>query len=188
MSHNDTKEILESIAFTPAMLRIVGRASSLLAGRAVPAAAPAAWRAGAAAAPSQPQAWWWLSSSKAGVFGPLAQAERGMASKRHKEVLRQTTGYKGRAKNCFRVAVRRLQKALQHAYRDRKQKKRDMRTLWIQRVGAATRQHGMRYSQLIPGLGRAGVVLNRKVLSDLAATEPYSFRAVMDTVKSVPRP
>ena len=77
-----------------------------------------------------------------------------------------------------------MQKAMQYAYRDRKQKKRDMRSLWIQRIGAATKQHGMYYRDFIPALNRANIELNRKVLADIAATEPYSFRAVMDTVRS----
>jgi large subunit ribosomal protein L20 len=123
------------------------------------------------------------SAAATAAFGPITQQERGMASKRHKKVLRQTKGYRGRAKNCFSIAIRTLEKAMQHAYKHRKEKKRDMRTLWIQRVGAAGRQHGFQYRHLIPALNNAQVELNRKVLADIAATEPYSFRAVMDTIK-----
>eukprot|EP00953_Heterococcus_sp_UTEX-ZZ885_P027112 14594-Heterococcus_DN1.PRE.2 len=123
------------------------------------------------------------SAAATAAFGPITQQERGMASKQHKKVLRQTKGYRGRAKNCFSVAIRTLEKAMQHAYKHRKEKKRDMRTLWIQRVGAAGRQHGFQYRHLIPALNNAQVELNRKVLADIAATEPYSFRAVMDTIK-----
>eukprot|EP00611_Tribonema_gayanum_P030547 TRINITY_DN8551_c0_g1_i1.p3 TRINITY_DN8551_c0_g1~~TRINITY_DN8551_c0_g1_i1.p3 ORF type:complete len:160 (+),score=16.01 TRINITY_DN8551_c0_g1_i1:73-552(+) len=157
------------------MLRIMSR---------VGGAALSAWRHPNHVLPLAPRAAWQAFPPGA-VGSAMAQQERSMASKKHKAVLRQTKGYRGRAKNCFTVAVRRLQKALQYSYRDRKQKKRDMRTLWIQRVGAASRQHGMSYNQLIPSLNKARVELNRKVLADIAATEPYSFRAVMDTVRSV---
>jgi large subunit ribosomal protein L20 len=118
----------------------------------------------------------------AGLLG----AVRGMASKKHKNLLKMAKGYRGRAKNCYSVAVQRVQKALQYAYRDRKQRKRDFRKLWITRLNAAGRQHGVPYNQVISLLGEADVELNRKVLSDIAVTEPYSFRAIMDTIRRPP--
>lgn len=103
-------------------------------------------------------------------------------------------GYRGRAKNTFRAAVRRVEKGLQYSYRDRKVKKRNMRKLWIERVNAGARQHGMSYSRFINGMQNVkvpgdadgeqqGIILNRKVLADLAANEPFSFKAVVDVVK-----
>eukprot|EP00979_Chaetoceros_neogracilis_P005342 scaffold978_cov230-Chaetoceros_neogracile.AAC.6 len=100
-------------------------------------------------------------------------------------------GYRGRAKNTFRAAIRRVEKGLQYAYRDRKVKKRNFRKLWIERVNAGVRQHDMSYSRFINGMqsigsgvdGEEGILLDRKVLADLAANEPFSFKAVVDVVK-----
>jgi large subunit ribosomal protein L20 len=104
-------------------------------------------------------------------------------------------GYRGRANRTFRAAIRRVEKGLQYSYRDRKVKKRNFRKLWIERVNAGVRQHGMSYSRFINGMQNVGVhggvegeeeqkiVLNRKVLADLAAFEPFSFKAVVDVVK-----
>eukprot|EP00549_Striatella_unipunctata_P003193 CAMPEP_0118688220 /NCGR_PEP_ID=MMETSP0800-20121206/8801_1 /TAXON_ID=210618 ORGANISM="Striatella unipunctata, Strain CCMP2910" /NCGR_SAMPLE_ID=MMETSP0800 /ASSEMBLY_ACC=CAM_ASM_000638 /LENGTH=104 /DNA_ID=CAMNT_0006585459 /DNA_START=216 /DNA_END=530 /DNA_ORIENTATION=- len=92
-------------------------------------------------------------------------------------------GYRGRANRCFRPAIQRVEKALQYAYRDRKQKKRDMRSLWIQRIGAGVRQYGQSYSSFIKQLNTSPVELNRKVLANLAAHEPFSFKATLDVIR-----
>ena len=97
--------------------------------------------------------------------------------------MKHAKGYRGRSKNCFTIAVRRVEKAWQYAYRDRKVKKRLWRTLWIQRLSAAGRQYGLAYSRLIAGLNHCGVPLNRKVLSELAATEPFAFKSVVDVIR-----
>lgn len=101
----------------------------------------------------------------------------------HKDkVLSLAKGFRGRGKNCIRVARERVEKAMQYAYRDRKTKKRDMRSLWIQRVNAASKDHGVTYSRLIHGLQQENIQINRKVLSELAIQEPFSFRALVDQV------
>ncbi len=97
---------------------------------------------------------------------------------RHKKVLKQTKGYHGRAKSCYKIAVNRLEKGLQYAYRDRRAKKRNFRSLWIQRINAGAREHGLTYSQLMGGLNKAGIEIDRKVLSDLAIHEPEAFKAI----------
>jgi large subunit ribosomal protein L20 len=103
---------------------------------------------------------------------------------RHKKVLKLTKGYRGRSKNCYRLAINRLEKGLQYAYRDRKAKKRSFRSLWIQRINAAVREHGLIYSQFINGLTLAGITLDRKVLADMAVREPAAFATVVEQVKS----
>jgi large subunit ribosomal protein L20 len=103
---------------------------------------------------------------------------------RHKKVLKLTKGYRGRSKNCYRLAINRLEKGLQYAYRDRKAKKRNFRSLWIQRINAAVREHGLIYSQFINGLTLAGISLDRKVLADLAVREPAAFASVVTQVKA----
>ena len=102
---------------------------------------------------------------------------------RRKKLLKKTRGYFGARGNVHTVAKNTYEKGLQYAFRDRKAKKREMRALWILRLGAAGRQHGVPYHSLIPALNRSRIELNRKVLADIAATEPYSFRAVMDTIR-----
>lgn len=104
-------------------------------------------------------------------------------STQHKRILSYTKGYRGRSKNCFTIAIRRLQKAWQYAYRDRKTKKRLWRTLWIQRIQAGVRQYSVRYSRFIRSLKYTDIQLNRKVLSELAATEPFSFKAIVDVTR-----
>ena len=99
-------------------------------------------------------------------------------------MLKHAKGYRGKSKNCFTVAIRRVEKAWQYAYRDRKVKKRDFRRLWIQRLSAGSRQYGMRYSRLIAHLRYCNVTLNRKVFSELAAMEPFAFKAVMDVIQA----
>jgi large subunit ribosomal protein L20 len=98
-------------------------------------------------------------------------------------MIRAAKGYRGRAKNCYRLAVRRVEKGWEHAFRDRRLKKRTWRRLWIQRLTAASRQYGLRYSRLIAHLRYCNIILNRKVLSELAATEPFSFKACMDVIQ-----
>ena len=103
--------------------------------------------------------------------GPRAHA-------RHKKVIKAAKGYYGRKKNCFRVAIEAVEKAGQYAYRDRRNKKRTFRALWIQRINAAARMHELTYSQLMHGLKLAGIDIDRKVLSDIAIREPEQFAAI----------
>lgn len=100
------------------------------------------------------------------------------AHARHKKVIKQAKGYYGRRKNCFRTAVQAVEKAGQYAYRDRRNKKRDFRRLWIQRINAAARLHDLKYSTFMHGLKLAGIDLDRKVLSDIAIREPEQFAAI----------
>ncbi|KAL7527387.1 hypothetical protein ACHAXR_001931, partial [Thalassiosira sp. AJA248-18] len=103
----------------------------------------------------------------------------------HKRVIRLSKGFRGRGKNCFRIAIRRLEKSWQYAYRDRKVKKREFRKLWIQRLNAGVRQHGISYSKFIAMQGKSDVTLDRKILSGLAMYEPFSFKAVVDVVQKI---
>lgn len=114
----------------------------------------------------------------------MARVKRGVtAHARHKKVLGLAKGYRGRAKSSFRIAIEKVEKALRYAYRDRRAKKRDFRGLWIQRINAGAREHGLTYSQFIAGVKAAGLELDRKVLADLAAREPDAFRALVETAK-----
>ena len=114
----------------------------------------------------------------------MARVKRGVASKaRHKKILKLAKGYRGRAKNCIRIAVEKVEKALRYAYRDRKAKKRDFRGLWIQRINAAVREHGLVYSQFMNGLKKAEIDLNRKMLSEVAMHEPEAFKDIVETAK-----
>lgn len=99
------------------------------------------------------------------------------------KVFKLAKGFRGRSKNCIRLAKERVEKALQYAYRDRRQKKRNMRSLWIQRINAGTKQHGVMYSTFMHGLKEENIQVNRKVLSELAMQEPYSFKSLVDQVK-----
>ena len=111
----------------------------------------------------------------------MARVKRGVtAHARHKKVIKQAAGYRGRAKNVFRVAIEKVEKALRYAYRDRRRRKRDFRGLWIQRINAGARAHGTTYSRLIAGLAKAGIALDRKVLSDLAVREPEAFKVLVE--------
>ena len=106
----------------------------------------------------------------------MARAANGKVSKnRHKKVLKLAKGFRGRSKNCFRIAIERVEKSLQYAYRDRRTRKRDFRKLWIQRINAASRLHGLTYSQFINGLKLAGIDLDRKVLADIAVHDENGF-------------
>ncbi len=112
------------------------------------------------------------------------RVKRGVTKKaRHKKILKMAKGYRGRSKNCFRIAIQRVEKALQYAYRDRRTKKRDLRSLWIQRINAAVRNHGLVYSKFIKGLNLAGINIDRKILSELAVNEPSSFEKIVAKVK-----
>jgi large subunit ribosomal protein L20 len=102
---------------------------------------------------------------------------------RRKKVLKQTKGYFGRRKNVYTVAKNALEKGLGYAYRDRRQKKRNFRSLWIQRINAGTREHGMSYSDFMGKLKGKDIQLNRKVLADLAMNHPEAFKAIVDSVK-----
>lgn len=110
----------------------------------------------------------------------MARVKGGVTAKaRHKKIIKMAKGYRGRAKNCFRIAVEKVEKGLQYAYRDRRNKKRDFRGLWIQRVNAAVREHGMVYSQFMHGLKLAQVTLNRKMLSEMAIHDGNAFLEVI---------
>ena len=114
----------------------------------------------------------------------MSRVKRGVTKKaRHKKILKLAKGYRGRAKNCFRIAIQKVEKALRYAYRDRRTKKRDFRALWIQRINAAVREHGLVYSRFISGLKAANIDLDRKVLSDLATREPETFGKIIEKVK-----
>ncbi|MBC6405530.1 MAG: 50S ribosomal protein L20 [Rhodospirillales bacterium] len=111
----------------------------------------------------------------------MARVKRGVtAHARHKKVLQQAKGFRGRSKNNYRLALQRLEKALQYAYRDRRNRKRDFRSLWIQRINAGARQHGLTYSQFMHGLKTVGIGLDRKILADLAVREPESFKSLVE--------
>jgi large subunit ribosomal protein L20 len=110
----------------------------------------------------------------------MARVKRGVtAHARHKKVLEKAKGYRGRASTSFRVAIEKVEKAQQYAYRDRRDRKRTFRALWIQRINAAARLHGLTYSRFMDGLAKAGIEVDRKILSDLAVKEPQSFAALV---------
>jgi large subunit ribosomal protein L20 len=115
----------------------------------------------------------------------MARVKRGVTSHaKHKKVLKAAKGYYGRRKNTIRIAKQAVEKANQYAYRDRKRRKRTFRALWIQRLNAAVRSFGLTYSRFIDGLGKAGVTIDRKVLSDLAIREPATFQAIVEKAKT----
>jgi len=105
------------------------------------------------------------------------------AKARRKKVIKQAKGYYGRRKNVHTVAKNAVEKGLTYAYRDRKQKKRNFRSLWVQRINAAAREHGMSYSVFMGKVTDKGIKLNRKVLADLALNNPDAFKAIVDAVK-----
>ncbi|MXS72838.1 MULTISPECIES: 50S ribosomal protein L20 [Chryseobacterium] len=102
---------------------------------------------------------------------------------RRKKIMKQAKGFFGRRKNVWTVAKNAVQKAMQYAYRGRKEKKRNFRALWIMRINAGAREHGMSYSQFMGALKKNNIELNRKVLADLAMNHPEAFKAVVDQVK-----
>ena len=105
------------------------------------------------------------------------------AKARRKKVIKQAKGYYGRRKNVHTVAKNAVEKGLTYAYRDRKQNKRNFRSLWVQRINAAAREHGMSYSVFMGKVAAKGITLNRKVLADLALNNPEAFKAIVDAVK-----
>ena len=115
----------------------------------------------------------------------MARVKRGVtAHAKHKKVLKAAKGYYGRRKNTIRIAKQAVEKANQYAFRDRKRRKRTFRALWVQRLNAAVRPFGLNYSRFIDGLGKAGITVDRKVLSDLAIREPAAFEAIVGQAKS----
>ncbi|MDH3740975.1 MAG: 50S ribosomal protein L20 [Hyphomicrobiales bacterium] len=111
----------------------------------------------------------------------MSRAKRGVqAHARHKKVIKAAKGYYGRRKSTFRAATQAVDKAGQYAYRDRRRKKRNFRSLWIQRINAASRECGMTYGRFIEGLGKAGIEIDRKVLADIAVREPDAFKALVE--------
>ena len=116
----------------------------------------------------------------------MARATRSVARRaRHKKVIKMARGYRGRSNNNYRLALLRVEKALQYAYRDRRNRKRDFRRLWIQRINAGARLHGLTYGMFIHGLKRAGIEIDRKMLADITVRDPEVFKAIVDRVQAV---
>jgi len=115
----------------------------------------------------------------------MARVKRGVtASRRHKKILGKAKGYYNARRKVFRAAKQAVIKAGQYAFRDRRAKKREFRALWIARINAAARVHGLSYSKLINGLGKAGVTIDRKVLADIAVHDAAAFGAIVEQVKA----
>jgi large subunit ribosomal protein L20 len=115
----------------------------------------------------------------------MARVKRGTTTHaRHKKVLDLAKGYRGRNHSAYRIALEKVEKALRYAYRDRRNKKRDFRGLWIQRINAGAREHGLTYSQFMHGIKLAGIDIDRKVLSDLAIREPEAFAAIVGNAQA----
>ena len=115
----------------------------------------------------------------------MPRVKRGVTARaRHKKIIAQAKGYQGRRKNVFRVAKQAVIKAGQYAYRDRRQRKRQFRALWIIRINAAARLHGISYSRLIDGLRKANIDIDRKVLADLAVHDPVAFGTIAQQAKA----
>jgi large subunit ribosomal protein L20 len=115
----------------------------------------------------------------------MARVKRGVtAHARHKKVLDLARGFRDRNHSSFRIALEKVEKSLQYAYRDRRTRKRDFRRLWIQRINAGARMSGMTYSQFMNGLSLAGIEIDRKVLADLAVREPSSFKALVEKARA----
>ena len=111
----------------------------------------------------------------------MARVKRGVTSHaKHKKVIKLAKGYRGRRKNTIRIAKQAVERAAQYAYRDRRQRKREFRALWIQRINAASRSHGLNYARFMNGLKHAGIEVDRKVLADLAVREPEAFQALVE--------
>lgn len=115
----------------------------------------------------------------------MPRVKRGVTARaKHKKVMAKAKGYSGRRKNVFRVATQAVTKAGQYAYRDRRQRKRQFRALWIARINAAARECGLSYSRMIDGLKKAGVEIDRKVLADIAVFDKGGFAALADKAKA----
>jgi large subunit ribosomal protein L20 len=114
----------------------------------------------------------------------MARVKRGVtAHAKHKKVLKKAKGFYGRRKNTIRTAKAAVDRSMQYAYRDRKNRKRNFRALWVQRINAAVREHGLTYGRFIDGLTKAGIEVDRKVLSDMAIHEPAAFGALVASAK-----
>ena len=115
----------------------------------------------------------------------MARVKRGVTSKaKHKKVLKAVKGQWGRRKNTIRVAKQAMEKSMQYAYRDRRNKKRDFKSLWIQRINAGVRAEGMTYSKFINGLNKWGVVIDRKILAEIAYDSPEAFKTIVQKAQS----
>ena len=115
----------------------------------------------------------------------MARVKRGVQARaKHKKIIKQAKGYRGRSKNVFRIAIEKVEKGLQYAYRDRRTKKRNFRGLWIQRINAGVRAEGMTYSKFINGLSKCGVVIDRKILAEIAYDSPEAFKTIVQKAQS----
>jgi large subunit ribosomal protein L20 len=115
----------------------------------------------------------------------MPRVKRGVTARaRHRKVLEHAKGYRGRRKNVFKVANQAVNRAEQYAYRDRRQRKRQFRALWIMRINAAARMHGLSYSRFINGLAKANIGLDRKVLADLAVNDSVAFEKLAEQAKA----
>ncbi len=115
----------------------------------------------------------------------MARVKRGVTTHaRHKKIIKLAKGYRGRSSTCFRIAIQKVEKALRYAYRDRRAKKRNFRALWIQRINAGSRAYGLPYSRFMDGLKKAGIALDRKVLSDIAIREPDAFKSLVEKAQA----
>jgi len=114
----------------------------------------------------------------------MARVKRGVTSKaKHKKVLKAVKGQWGRRKNTIRVAKQAMEKSMQYAYRDRRNRKRDFKSLWIQRINAGVRAEGLTYSKFINGLNKCGIAIDRKILAEIAANDPIVFKSIVEKVK-----
>ena len=110
----------------------------------------------------------------------MARVKRGVQARaKHKKIIKLAKGYRGRSKNVFRIAIEKVEKGLQYAYRDRRTKKRSFRGLWIQRINAGAREHGMSYSQFINGIKKAEIDIDRKILAEIAYDNPEAFKTIV---------
>ena len=115
----------------------------------------------------------------------MARVKRGVTSKaKHKKVLKAVKGQWGRRKNTIRVAKQAMEKAMQYAYRDRRNKKRDFKSLWIQRINAGVRAEGLTYSKFVNGLNKSGIKLDRKILAEIAYDNPEAFKTIVKKAQS----
>ena len=115
----------------------------------------------------------------------MTRVSRGVTARaRHKKIIKRAKGYYGRRKNVFRVAIQAVERSLQYAYRDRRKRKSDFRGLWIQRINAGVRIHGMTYSQFIHGLKKATIEIDRKILAELVVNQPEVFKVLVEKAQS----
>ena len=115
----------------------------------------------------------------------MSRVKRGVtAHTRHRKIIEASKGFRGRSSTCFRSAIEQLEKSMQRAYRDRRNRRRDLRQLWIVRINAAVREHGLKYSKFINGLNKINVSLDRKVLSELAINDKKAFLDIVNKVKA----